>query len=397
MKMLLLAPQPFYQLRGTPIAVKRFAEACSRKGWRVDILAFHEGASVDIPDVRVFRIPRIPWTRGMHPGFSLKKLACDVALLFSTVRRLRKERYDLVQAGEESVFIAMLCRWMGGPPYVYDMDSCISDQISGSHPILKPILPLVESLEGISIRGAIAVLAVCDALAAYAKSHGGRNITVLPDAPLCAPPAGRAAAERKEGAATAFMYIGNLEEYQGIDLLIEAFTLLARSDSRSTLDIIGGAREHIAKYAGICGEKGIAERVRFRGEQPPERLGEFMSEADVLVSPRTKGKNTPMKIYSYLQAGKPILATDIPSHTQALSPDFACLTPPEPDAMARAMGRLASDPALRAEIGERALRVARARFTPEAFDRTAFAFCDLVEGLLANGRRAEAAPSLRPC
>lgn len=394
MRVLLLAPQPFYQLRGTPIAVKRLAEALSRRGWLVDLLTFHEGTPVDIPNVRVFRIPRIPWTCGVRPGFSMKKLVCDLALFFSTVGRLRKERYDLVHAGEESAFIGMFCRWMGGPPYVYDMDSCISDQISGSHPFLKPFLPLVERFERIAIRNASAVLAVCDALADYARAHGGRNVMVLPDAPLCAPPPAGAATGRKEGPAdrATFMYIGNLEEYQGIDLLLEAFSRFARADSGSTLEIIGGSPEHIARYTAICREKGLAERVRFRGEQPPERLGEFMAEADVLVSPRSKGENTPMKIYSYLQAGKPILATDIPSHSQVLSPDFACLAAPEPDALARAMARLASDPALRTGLGERALRVARTRFTPESYDRTAFAFCDLVERLLAGeGCTAEAA------
>ncbi len=387
MKVLLLAPQPFYQLRGTPIAVKRLAESFSRRGWLVDILAFHEGSAVEIPNVRVFRIPRIPGTRGVRPGFSLKKLTCDLALFASAALRLRREPYDLVHAGEESAFIALLFKWAAGYPYIYDMDSCLSEQMSGSHPSLRPLLPVVRCLEGIVIRNASAVLAVCDALAEYARAQGARHIMVLPDAPLCAPLSEDARPGKGRGTAAGratFMYIGNLEQYQGIDLLLDSFSRFARSDGSSSLEIIGGAPAHIAHYTEVCRAKKIADRVRFRGEQPPERLGEFMAEADVLVSPRCKGVNTPMKIYSYLQAGKPVLATDIPSHSQVLSAEFAFLAPPEPDAFARAMARLASDPALRAELGERALRVARTRYAPESFDRTAFAFCGFVERLLVK-------------
>jgi len=131
MKVLLLAPQPFYQLRGTPIAVKRLAESFSRRGWLVDILTFHEGSAVEIPNVRIFRIPRIPGTRGVRPGFSLKKILCDLAIFAKAARMVRHERYDLIHAGEESAFIAMLFKWGAGYPYIYDMDSCLSEQMVG--------------------------------------------------------------------------------------------------------------------------------------------------------------------------------------------------------------------------------------------------------------------------
>ena len=389
MKVLLLAPQPFYQLRGTPIAVKRLAEAFSRKGWRVDILTFHEGSDVQIPNVRVFRIPRIPGARGVRPGFSLKKLLCDMALSVKAVRITRHAQYDLVHAVEESAFIALLIKWATGCPYTYDMDSCLSEQMTDSHPGLKPLLPILQGLEGFVIRKAHAVLAVCDALRDYACSKGARHAMVLPDAPLCAPPI-HGAPRGKIGGGSAnqisLMYIGNLEKYQGIDLLLDGFSRFARSDSNSSLEIIGGNPEHVTYYREVCRIKKIGDRVHFRGEQPPERLGAFMAEADVLVSPRTQGVNTPMKIYSYLQAGKPILATDMPAHSQVLSPDFSLLVPPEPEAFARAMARLASDAPLRANLGARALHVARTRYSPEDFDRTAFAFCDLAERrLVENG------------
>jgi len=47
----------------------------------------------------------------------------------------------------------------------------------------------------------------------------------------------------------------------------------------------------------------------------------------VLVSPRSSGTNTPLKIYQYLRAGRPIVATRLLTHTQVLSDQTAILTP----------------------------------------------------------------------
>lgn len=117
-----------------------------------------------------------------------------------------------------------------------------------------------------------------------------------------------------------------------------------------------------------------------------EKLPEFMAASDVLVSPRIKGVNTPMKIYSYLQAGKPILATDIISHSQVLSSDFAFLVSPHPAAFAAAMRQLASDPKLRNRLADEALSVAQTRFSPETFDKVVFGFCDQLTEVLTQNR-----------
>ena len=107
MRILLLAPHPFYQARGTPIAVKTVLEFLGSRGHQVDVLTYHEGADVEIPNVRIFRIPRVPGVRNIRPGFSLKKVACDVAMFGTCLRMMRRNRYDLLHAVEESAFIAV--------------------------------------------------------------------------------------------------------------------------------------------------------------------------------------------------------------------------------------------------------------------------------------------------
>jgi len=86
-----------------------------------------------------------------------------------------------------------------------------------------------------------------------------------------------------------------------------------------------------------------------------------------------------MKIYSYMASGKAILATDIASHSQVLTPAVACLRPPDPVQFAAGMSLLISDPALRATLGAEAAALARSEYSMEAFDARVCALYDLLE------------------
>ena len=64
MRILLLAPHPFYQERGTPIAVNLLLQALSGLGYQVDVLTYPEGSEVSYPGVTLHRIRR-PWRPAM--------------------------------------------------------------------------------------------------------------------------------------------------------------------------------------------------------------------------------------------------------------------------------------------------------------------------------------------
>ncbi len=108
MKILLLAPQPFFQNRGTPIAVRLMAETLGKMGHDVHLLAFNEGENVALDHVTIHRTPSLPFLHAIPPGFSLKKIGCDLLMAAKSLWLTRKNHYDVVHAVEESVFIAML-------------------------------------------------------------------------------------------------------------------------------------------------------------------------------------------------------------------------------------------------------------------------------------------------
>ena len=144
MKILVLAPHPFFQARGTPLAVRTVLEFLSARGHQVDVLTLHEGEDVTIADCRIHRIPRLPGIRNVRAGFSMKKVVCDGVMVVECLRMVRRTRYDLIHAVEESAFIAAIASAVSGIPYIYDMDSSLAEQLVERFPRIHSLLPFLR-------------------------------------------------------------------------------------------------------------------------------------------------------------------------------------------------------------------------------------------------------------
>ncbi len=182
------------------------------------------------------------------------------------------------------------------------------------------------------------------------------------------------------------MYVGNLEVYQGIDLLLDAFALHYCQKPTDRLAVIGGVPGDVEHYRKKSADLGLHDAVEFRGHQPVEKMRGFLSEADVLVSPRIKGTNTPMKIYSYLDAGRPVLATNLYTHTQVLTPDVSVLVEPEPPAMAAGMMKLSNEPSLRIRLAEQGKSLLAAKYSVKAFKQSLDEMYRYVETTVENAK-----------
>ena len=371
MQILLLAPQPFFQERGTPIAVRLLSEELAYAGNTVDLLVFHEGQQIDLPGVTVHRTAALPGLRGVKPGFSCKKLVCDLLMLVKSIRLIRKKKYHMIHAVEEAAFIALLLQFFFDIPYVYDMDSMLSMQLADQMPMLGGLTRFMERFERKVMRRSCGVVAVCRSLEEKVRQMAPMVPVVrLEDVSLlsAAPDVGEDIRAEHNIDGCVFMYVGNLEKYQGIDLLLEAFALYSEEErQQASLVIIGGREVVIETYRSRSQQLGVEARVHFLGTRPVERLGHYLRQADILVSPRIQGNNTPMKIYSYLDSGRPVLATRLPPHIQVLDDDISMLAEPTAPAFMEAMRALQHDPELRQRLARTAGERVRQEYSRDAF------------------------------
>jgi glycosyltransferase involved in cell wall biosynthesis len=158
-------------------------------------------------------------------------------------------------------------------------------------------------------------------------------------------------------------YAGTFEAYQGIDLVLEAFSRVVAQRPDAFLVLAGGTAAQVEEHRRIAVRLGLGgEHVLFLGPVPRAVAQELTRAADVLLSPRKHGTNTPLKIYEQLASGIPLVATRIRSHTQVLSDDVAFLADPNPPSMAEAILRALDDDEAR-PVAERARTLYEERYS----------------------------------
>jgi glycosyltransferase involved in cell wall biosynthesis len=151
--------------------------------------------------------------------------------------------------------------------------------------------------------------------------------------------------------------VGRLHEQKGWDVFCQAARLVRSKRPDAVFAVIGGGPEE-ASLASL----GEYSDVRFIGYRPG--AGSLIPAFDILAVPsRYEGLGlTPLE---GLFHGVPVVASDIEGLTEVLG-DCAVLVPPnDPEELAGAILRVASDHALRNELVERGQRRARELFSAE--------------------------------
>jgi glycosyltransferase involved in cell wall biosynthesis len=374
-RVLVVAPQPFFTPRGTPFSVYYRTLVMTESGAKVDLLTYGEGRDVAIPGVRIVRIPRIPGTTSIPVGPSGKKLVLDVFMVLWTIGLLLRHRYEVVHAHEESVFWCRALKPLFRFRLIYDMHSSLPQQLTNfDFSKSRLLVGTFRRLEDWSLRAADAVITICPDLRDYALSRGvnaARHLLIensifddvkldkrdTEDSGLSQP----AVAINRPPGSKIVLYAGTFEPYQGIDILINAFALVAKEIPSAIMLVVGGTPQQAAAMRELAASLGIGERCLLPGRVGKSEALRLTALADVLVSPRRHGTNTPLKVYEQLASGKPLVATRIWSHTQVLGEDVCFLVEPNPASLAEGIRAALTD----AERSERVVRNARALYARE--------------------------------
>ena len=126
---LVVAPQPFFTPRGTPLSVYYRTLVAAEQGVVIDLLTYGDGENVDIPGMRIRRIPHFPFLGPVRAGPSHTKLFLDLWLILWTIGLLLRHRYDFVHAHEEAVFWCHYLKPLFRFKLAYDMHSSLPEQL----------------------------------------------------------------------------------------------------------------------------------------------------------------------------------------------------------------------------------------------------------------------------
>ena len=355
-RILLIAPQPFFQWRGSPLRVSFNARALAELGYAVDLLVMPVGQDLPLPGVTLHRAPNIIRARDLPIGPSLPKAILDISLYFKAAALARRQAYTVFHGIEDAGPIAAVLARRHRAKVVFEKHSDPASYKKGL--IRNFVMAGYRRVERFSIRRADAVIctgpALVDQARAIAPEKPVHHIFDIPSSLVEPDPARAAAVRKKLGLApdaVLALYVGSFAVYQGIDLLFQALPAALRKASDLQVVIIGGSPEQIAARQVEMATAGCAGRVHFPGQIHPDELPHTLAAADILLSPRIAGTNTPLKLLDYLKAGRAIVACDNPANRLIVDDSNACLVAPAPEAFAAGLAALAADTPLRERLG----------------------------------------------
>jgi glycosyltransferase involved in cell wall biosynthesis len=404
-RILMIAPEPFFEPRGTPFSEFHRIRALTQLGHEVDLVTYPFGVDVTMPGLRIFRSLRPPLLRSVAVGPSAAKLPLDFFLALAVLRRALTERYDAVHSHEEGAVIGVAIAAALQVPHVYDMHSSLPQQLTNfAFSRSRIVRRIFLAMERLMIRRSRVVIVICPTLDDTVREIDPRAHTVLiENAPGSAE--GDASAEQAAVVRSRFgfsdstpvvVYTGTFEAYQGLDLLFDAMAIVRSSRLDVRLLLAGGKEDQIARARERVRAAGIDDVVVFAGERPSAEVPAYLRAADVLVSPRSRGTNTPLKIYQYLRSGRPIVATRLVTHTQVLSDDVAVLTEASASEFAKGILKVVDDRQLASGIGQRARDLAATKYSYEAYlERTRHACAALANADPVDYVAAEKSPSYK--
>jgi glycosyltransferase involved in cell wall biosynthesis len=372
----MLAPEPFFEPRGTPFSEYHRIKALVEDGHQVDLVTYPFGRDVDLPGLRIIRTLRPPLMRRVPIGPSLRKIVLDVLLTGTALRvaLLGRARYDVIHSHEEAGVLGVWLSRRLAIPHLYDMHSSLPQQLGNFRYSRSRLLRwLFERAEHTMVHGSKVVVTICQDLQDTVHEMGVGDRAVLIENVMGgdvepAPGPGREVLREAWGLRAnqpVVLYTGTFEKYQGLDLLFAAAARVRAVLPDVGVLVVGGTPDQVTSARMRATAAGAD--VVFTGQRAPHEIPHFVDACDVLVSPRISGTNTPLKIYSYLRAGRPIVATNLRTHTQVLSADTAVLVDTTPDALAAGLVRALTDTAERARLVGNAQRLAQERYSRDSY------------------------------
>ena len=176
-------------------------------------------------------------------------------------------------------------------------------------------------------------------------------------------------------------YVGMLKARHGLTTLVESFTLIAQQSAAARLLIVGDGpeREYLDRELAA---RSLTDRVQFVGSVAPELIPGYLASMDVALAPYPALAQfyfSPLKVFEYMAAGLPIVATRIGQLEEIIQPGETgiLVRPGDAAGMAQAVAELESQPELRARIGEAARQTVQNHTWDHVLDR-ALCFAGLI-------------------
>jgi glycosyltransferase involved in cell wall biosynthesis len=323
----MIAPTPYFADRGCHVRIYEEALALTKLGHEVCIVTYHLGR--DMPGVRVVRTPPVAWYSKLEAGPSWHKPYLDILLLWKCLVEARSFRPHLIHAHlHEGALIGSVIKTLLHIPLLFDYQGSLSGE-SLNHGFFRaasPLLKIFKALERFIDRQADHII-TSSARGEEELLNEWRiapeKVTALIDGvdTEIFRPGSRSEARRELGIADdgpLVVYLGLFNRYQGVDLLLDAISLVKAKAPDVRFLLMGFPDE---EYRRKATEMGVGDVITFTGRVRYDRAPFFLSAGDLAVSPKLSQTEANGKLFNYIACGLPTVVFDNQINREILGDD----------------------------------------------------------------------------
>jgi glycosyltransferase involved in cell wall biosynthesis len=327
LRVLMIAPTPYFADRGCHVRIYEEARALTNLGHEVCIVTYHLGR--DMPGVRVVRTPHVPWYNKLEAGPSWHKPYLDILLLWKSLAEVRSFRPHLIHAHlHEGALIGSVIKRLFHIPLLLDYQGSLSVE-SLNHGFYRETSLLMKLFKGLELfidRRADLIITSSE-IGRQELIHdcgiASEKVTNLIDGvdTEIFRPYSRSEVRQEFGIpdnVKLVVYLGLFNRYQGVDLLLDVISLVKAKAPNIRFLLMGFPDD---KYQRMAGEMRIDDVITFTGRVRYDRAPLYLSAGDLAVSPKLAKTEANGKLFNYMACGLPTVVFDNQINREILGDD----------------------------------------------------------------------------
>jgi len=364
---LMLAPTMFFADYGAHVRILEEATSLRDLGHRVTILAYPNGR--DIAGLHVERCWGVPFNYRIIVGSSRHKFYLDAMLGLKGLQAMPAIRPDLIHAHlHEGALIGAVLSRLWRVPLVFDFQGSLTCEMidhhflspdGAAHKFFRWLEERIDQFPDAVITSSHNAAQLLEG--AFGRTKGEVHTiadcvnpdTFRPDAVTARERAALRAQFGIPADAQVVVYLGILQDYQGIPHLIRAAKPVLEHFPDTYFLIMGFPNQ--ARYAALAEEVGVAHRVLLPGRVPHEETPRHLALGDIAAAPKLSATEGAAKLLYYMSTALPIVAFDTPVSREYLGDLGLCAAPGSVEGLADDILALLADPHAARDRG-RALR-----------------------------------------